>query len=232
MSTDGSSFHPFLDKKEPLFFFSPDICRSISAEYERTVDLKGIDVYRYMLPAEALASPAVNPDNQCYCKDTVLTKNCTMAGLLDMTPCRGTPVFISLPHFLYGSNDLVQAVTGLNPNFDEHSIFLDVEPITGFTLRFAKRLQLNMLYGPSADIVLLNKIKDYTVFPILWVNETAALDDETADLFKKELISRMDLLEGFQIGLLTVGLIIFVSCTIGSLLVCRKQEKNTYPFVK
>ncbi|XP_048013123.1 platelet glycoprotein 4 [Megalobrama amblycephala] len=230
--TDGSSFHPFLDKKEPLFFFSSDICRSISAEYERTVDLKGINVYRYMLPAEALASPAVNPDNKCYCTNDVFTKNCTMAGLLDMTPCRGTPVFISLPHFLYGSNDLAQAVTGLNPNFDEHSIFLDVEPITGFTLRFAKRLQLNMLYGPSADIVLLNKIKDYTMFPILWVNETAVLDDETADLFKKELISRMDLLEGFQIGLLTVGLIIFVSCTIGSLLVCRKQEKNAYPFVK
>lgn len=53
------------------------------------MNLKGIDVYRYMLPAEALASPAVNPDNQCYCTDTVLTKNCTMAGLLDMTPCRG-----------------------------------------------------------------------------------------------------------------------------------------------
>lgn len=63
--------------------------RSISAKYERTVNLKGIDVYRYMLPAEALASPAVNPDNQCYCTNTVITKNCTMAGLLDMTPCRG-----------------------------------------------------------------------------------------------------------------------------------------------
>nr|UJU86735.1 fatty acid translocase [Mylopharyngodon piceus] len=226
--TDGSSFHPFLDKKEPLYFFSSDICRSVSAEYERTVNLKGIDVYRYMLPAEALDSPAVNPDNQCYCTNTVFTKNCTMAGLLDMTPCRGTPVYISLPHFLYGSNDLIQGVTGLNPNFDEHSIFVDVEPITGFTLRFAKRLQLNMLYGPSADIVLLNKIKSYTIFPILWVNETAVLDDETADLFKKELISRMDLLEGFQIGVLTVGLIIFVSCTIGSLLVCRKLEKNKH----
>nr|AND94632.1 Cd36 [Ctenopharyngodon idella]UAT16708.1 cluster determinant 36 [Ctenopharyngodon idella] len=230
--TDGSSFHPFLDKKKPLYFFSSDICRSISAKYERTVNLKGIDVYRYMLPAEALASPAVNPDNQCYCTNTVITKNCTMAGLLDMTPCRGTPVFISLPHFLYGTSDLVQAMTGLNPNFDEHSIFVDVEPITGFTLRFAKRLQLNMLHGPSADIVLLNKIKNYTMFPILWVNETAVLDDETADLFKKELISRMDLLEGFQIGLLTVGLIIFVSCTIGLLLVCRKQEKSKHSFIK
>uniref|UniRef100_A0A673FKN4 Platelet glycoprotein 4 n=1 Tax=Sinocyclocheilus rhinocerous TaxID=307959 RepID=A0A673FKN4_9TELE len=121
----------------------------------------------------ALASPVENPDNQCYCTDPVLTRNCTTAGLLDLTACKGTPVLLSLPHFLYGSNDLHQGVIGLNPNFDEHSIFLDVEPITGFTLRFAKRLQVNMLYGPSDSIVILNKIKDYTVFPILWVNEVS-----------------------------------------------------------
>ncbi|XP_077090209.1 platelet glycoprotein 4 [Siphateles boraxobius] len=226
--TDGSSFHPFLDKKEHLYFFSSDICRSISAVYESTVDLKGIDVYRYMLPSEALASPVANPDNQCYCTDPVITKNCTMAGLLDLTACRGAPVFLSLPHFLYGSNDLVQSVIGLSPNPDEHSIFLDVEPITGFTMRFAKRLQLNMLYGPSNDIVILNKIKDHTVFPILWVNETAVLDDETADMFKKELISRMDLLEGFQIGLIAVGSIIFVSCMIGLIVVCTKKNKHGF----
>ncbi|XP_043092934.1 platelet glycoprotein 4 [Puntigrus tetrazona] len=224
--TDGSSFRPFLDKKEPLYFFSSDICRAISAVYEETVDLKGIDVYRYMLPPEALASPAVNPDNQCYCTDPVITRNCTTAGLLDLTPCRGTPVFLSLPHFLYGSNDLHQGVIGLNPNFDEHSIFLDVEPITGFTLRFAKRLQVNMLYGPSESIVILNKIKDYTVFPILWVNETAVLDDETADMFKKELISRMELLEGVQIGLIVAGLVLFASCLIGLIVACTKPSNN------
>uniref|UniRef100_A0A8C1WBM7 Platelet glycoprotein 4 n=1 Tax=Cyprinus carpio TaxID=7962 RepID=A0A8C1WBM7_CYPCA len=231
MLTDGSSFHPFLDKKEPLFFFVSDICRSISAEYEGTVDLKGIDVYRYVLPPEALASPAENPDNQCFCTDPVITKNCTMAGLLDLTACRGAPVYISLPHFLYGSKDLVQGVIGLNPNFDEHSIFMDVEPITGFTMRFAKRLQLNMLYGPSDSIVILNKIKDYTIFPILWVNETAGLDDETADLFKKELIGRMELLEGFQIGLIVVGLILFASCLIGLIVVCMKPKNTKLPLV-
>ncbi|XP_052433012.1 platelet glycoprotein 4 [Carassius gibelio] len=227
--TDGSSFHPFLDKKKPLFFFSPDICRSISAQYNSTIDLKGIDVYRYMLPPEALASPVENPDNQCYCTDPVLTKNCTTAGLLDLTACRGAPVFLSLPHFLFGSNDLLQGVIGLNPNFDEHSIFLDVEPITGFTLRFAKRLQLNMLYGPSDHIEILKNITEHTIFPILWVNETAALDDETADMFKKELIGRMELLEGFQIGLIVVGLILFASCLI-ALIVVSMKPKNANLF--
>ncbi|KAL0195857.1 hypothetical protein M9458_009429, partial [Cirrhinus mrigala] len=53
-----------------------------------TVDLKGINVYRYKLPAIALASPVDNPDNMCYCTDHVLTNNCTTAGLLDLTACR------------------------------------------------------------------------------------------------------------------------------------------------
>lgn len=222
--TDGSSFSPSLDKKKPLYFFSPDICRSISAVYDSTVDLKGIDVYRYVLPSEALAAPASNPDNHCYCTETVISKNCTVAGLLDVTSCRGIPIYISLPHFLFGSENLLQGVEGLNPNFDEHSIFLDVEPITGFTLRFAKRLQLNMMYGPSESIVILNKIKDYTIFPILWVNETAALDDETADLFKGQLISQLELLEGIQIGLMTAGSAIFLICLIAAIVVSKKKK--------
>uniref|UniRef100_A0A8C1SZ46 Platelet glycoprotein 4 n=1 Tax=Cyprinus carpio TaxID=7962 RepID=A0A8C1SZ46_CYPCA len=224
-------FYPYndtIDGPYTVFTGKDDINKVATIErwYEGTVDLKGIDVYRYMLPPEALASPVENPDNQCYCTDPVITRNCTTAGLLDLTACRGTPVFLSLPHFLYGSNDLHQGVIGLNPNFDEHSIFLDVEPITGFTLRFAKRLQVNMLYGPSDSIVILNKIKDYTVFPILWVNETAVLDDETADMFKKELIARMDLLEGIQIGLIVGGLVLFASCLIGLIVVCTKRSNN------
>ncbi|XP_056311529.1 platelet glycoprotein 4 [Danio aesculapii] len=230
--SDGSSFHPFLDKKEPLYFFSSDICRSISAEYEATVNLKGIDVYRYLLPVHALASPVSNPDNMCYCTDQELTRNCTLAGLLDITSCKGTPVFISLPHFLYASIELQQGVIGMNPSLDEHSIFLDVEPITGFTLRFSKRLQVNMMYGPSDDIALLNKIKEHTVMPILWLNETGVLDDETAKMFKNELISRMDMLEAAQIGLLVTGSAIFLGCMIGLIVVCSKPSKTNLSLVK
>lgn len=80
--------------------------------------------------------------------------------------------------------------------------------ITGFTLRFSKRLQVNMMYGPSdvigyvnqyhklswmhthfADLMrappnmmscvfffihrILNKIKEHTIIPILWLNEVS-----------------------------------------------------------
>lgn len=81
--------------------------RSISAVYESTVDLKGIDVYRYTLPSEALEAPAINPDNHCYCTDTVISKNCTVAGLLDVTSCRGLYhlwEIIFFPYILLSNN--------------------------------------------------------------------------------------------------------------------------------
>uniref|UniRef100_UPI0037E7BD27 platelet glycoprotein 4 n=1 Tax=Semicossyphus pulcher TaxID=241346 RepID=UPI0037E7BD27 len=228
--TDASSFPPFVDKKKPLYFFSSDICRSVSAGFQESQDLKGIEVYRYTLQPNTLASPTVNPDNRCFCRDPQTTKNCTMAGVLDISSCQnGKPIYISLPHFLFGSEDLRETVLGLHPSEEHHVTYMDVEPTTGFTLRFAKRIQVNMMYGPSKVITVLKKVKDYTIFPLVWLNETAALDDATADMFKKELISRINLLEIIQQALLGVGVAILALCLISY--VCSKKRSNPSRFV-
>lgn len=226
--TDASSFSPFVDKKEPLFFFSSDICRSVSASYEETVNLKGINVYRYSLLQSTLASPVDNPDNKCFCSNMQTSKNCTLAGVLDVSTCQqGQPIYMSLPHFLHGSPSLREDVKGLNPHEEHHKTFLDVEPITGFTLNFAKRIQVNMMYGPSKVITVLKKVKDYTIFPIVWLNETATLDDETADMFKKELLSRIQMLDIIKQVFLGVGIGIFVLCLLAYLVVWRSQKKES-----
>ncbi|XP_033968263.1 platelet glycoprotein 4 isoform X1 [Pseudochaenichthys georgianus] len=222
--TDASSFPPFLDKK-PLYFFSSDICRSVSAGFEQSMDLKGIEVYRYVLQPNTLASPTVNPDNQCFCRNEVVTNNCTMAGVLDISSCHaGRPIYISLAHFLGGSLSLLENVKGLNPSEKHHGTYLDVEPTTGFTLRFAKRTQVNMMYGPSKVITVLKKVKEYTIFPLVWMNETASVDDVTADMLKKELISRIEMLDIIQKALLGTGVAIFVLCLISYCVVRRNQS--------
>uniref|UniRef100_A0A8C5CD83 Platelet glycoprotein 4 n=1 Tax=Gadus morhua TaxID=8049 RepID=A0A8C5CD83_GADMO len=171
--TDASSFPPFVDKNKPIYFFSSDICRSVSSTFRETQDLWGIEVYRYVLPPSTFASPSINPDNKCFCTEKLVSRNCSMAGVLDVGPCRGgAPVYISLPHFLHGSDYLRQDVLGLNPSEENHFTYLDIEPITGFTLSFAKRLQVNMMYGPSKVISVLKHVKEYTVFPIVWLNES------------------------------------------------------------
>ncbi|XP_040005030.1 platelet glycoprotein 4 [Xiphias gladius] len=225
--TDASSFPPFVDKKEPIYFFSSDICRSVSAMFEESMDLKGIEVYRYGLQPSTLASPTVNPNNRCFCRNPKTTKNCTIAGVLDISSCQdGRPIYISLPHFLHGSPSLLEDVLGLSPSEEHHHTYLDVEPTTGFTLRFAKRIQVNMMYGPSKVITVLKKVKDYTVFPLVWLNETAMLDDETADMFKKELLSRIRMLEIIQQVLLGTGLTIFLACLISYCVVTRRNNQS------
>uniref|UniRef100_A0A672G0K8 Platelet glycoprotein 4 n=1 Tax=Salarias fasciatus TaxID=181472 RepID=A0A672G0K8_SALFA len=222
-SRDASAFAPGLDKKKPLYFFSSDICRSVSASYERSYSLKDIEVYRYGLLPSTLASPIDNPDNRCFCRNFKTTKNCTMAGVLDLSSCQeGRPIYMSLPHFLHGSPSLLTDVLGLSPNEEHHSTYLDVEPNTGFTLKFAKRIQVNMMYGPSDKITVLKKVKDYTIFPLVWMNETAELDDQTADLFKEELVSRMEMLDIIQWVLLGTGTGIFVLCLVSYVVVRSK----------
>ncbi|KAM6895747.1 platelet glycoprotein 4 [Xenentodon cancila] len=225
--TDASSFAPFLDKKKPIYFFSPDICRSVSASYDKTINLKGIQVYRYSLLPATLASPVNNPENKCFCKNMKASKNCTTAGVLDLSSCQdGRPIYLSLPHFLHGSPSLREDVLGLHPDELHHKTFLDVEPTTGFTLSFAKRIQVNMMYGPSKVITVLKKVKNYTTFPVVWMNETAVVDDETAEMFKKELISRIQMLELVQKTLLGAGVAIFVVCLISYCIARRSNDQS------
>lgn len=53
----------------------------------------------------------------------------------------------------------------------------------------------------------------------------AQVDKATADMFKKELISRVTMLEIIQYTLLGVGLGIFLLCLVGYCVVCHNRGK-------
>lgn len=54
--------------------------------------------------------------------------------------------------------------------------------------------------------------------------QTAELDQETADMFKQQLFSRIHLLEVLQYTLLGVGLAAFVSCLLAFFIVRRNNR--------
>ncbi|KAK4829615.1 hypothetical protein QYF61_005742, partial [Mycteria americana] len=201
--TDGASFPPFVKKDQILRFFSSDICRSIYGVFRGKQEVKGISLYRFTVPREAFASPAEVSDNYCFCTDEVISKNCTVAGVLDISACKaGRPVFISLPHFLHASDSILHDVEGLSPNEKEHETFLDVEPITGFTLQFAKRLQVNLLVKPAPKIEALSKVKKPYIFPLLWLNESAVIGDAKAEMFRNKVTGRVQMLSVLQMVLM------------------------------
>lgn len=222
--TDAASFPPFVEKSRVLQFFSSDICRSIYAVFGSDVDLKGIPVYRFVLPAKAFASPFQNPDNHCFCTETVVSNNCTSYGVLDIGKCKeGKPVYISLPHFLHASPDISEPIEGLSPNEEEHRTYLDVEPITGFTLQFAKRLQVNILVKPARKIEALKNLKRNYIVPILWLNETGTIGDEKAEMFRNQVTGKINLLGLVEKVLLGVGAVMFVVFMISY---CACRSKN------
>ncbi|XP_005377255.1 PREDICTED: platelet glycoprotein 4 [Chinchilla lanigera] len=222
--TDAASFPPFVEKSRILRFFSSDICRSIYAIFGSEVDLKGIPVYRFVLPAKAFAAPSENPENECFCTERIVSRNCTSYGVLDISSCKdGKPVYISLPHFLHASPDISEPIEGLSPNEEEHKTYLDVEPITGFTLQFAKRLQVNILVKPAPRIDALKNLQKNYIVPILWLNETGTIGDKKAEMFRKQVTGKVKMLGLVEIALLSVGIVMFLGFMI-SYCACRTKS--------
>ncbi|KAM9698632.1 platelet glycoprotein 4-like [Dama dama] len=219
--TDAALFPPFIEKTRVLQFFSSDICRSIYAVFTAEMNLKGIPVYRFTLPSLAFASPLQNPDNHCFCTEKIISKDCTLYGVLDISKCKeGKPVYISLPHFLHASPEIAEPIEGLSPNEEEHSTYLDVEPITGFTLQFARRLQINILVKPAKKIEALKNLEHNYLVPILWLNETATIGDEKAAMFIDQVTGKINLFRLVQIILRSIGTVMFLAFMI-SYCVCQ-----------
>uniref|UniRef100_A0A8C9CXP6 Platelet glycoprotein 4 n=1 Tax=Phocoena sinus TaxID=42100 RepID=A0A8C9CXP6_PHOSS len=174
------------------------VFRSFYAVFGAEINLKGIPVYRFILPSLAFASPLQNPDNHCFCTEKIISKTCTLYGVLDIGKCKGgKPVYISLPHFLHASPEIAEPVEGLSPNEEEHSTYLDVEPITGFTLQFAKRLQINILTG--------------------------TIGDEKAEMFRNQVTGKIELLGLVEMILISVGAVMFTAFMI-SYCACRLKS--------
>ncbi|CDR18859.1 unnamed protein product [Oncorhynchus mykiss] len=83
--TDGSVFHPLLSRKELLYIFAADLCRSIHLGYVEDVDVKGIPAYRFAPPHDVLQSPEENPTNAGFC---VPAGDCLGTGVLKVSVCR------------------------------------------------------------------------------------------------------------------------------------------------
>ena len=120
-------WHPNIDKSDQLQVFIADAVCSFPLEWNMTVDTLGLTAYRYKLPLSIYTSAFTNPENArwfSWCPD----------GLFYIGVSQW-PVFGSKSHFLDGDPILREKVLGLHPNRSLHETVVDVEPITGVTVR-------------------------------------------------------------------------------------------------
>ncbi|KAM9735633.1 lysosome membrane protein 2-like isoform 1-T1 [Menidia menidia] len=218
--SDGSAFHPLLDKNERIYIFTPDLCRTIYMDFEKDVEVKGIPAYRFTPPRSVLASKEENPLNEGFC---VSPGECLGTGLLKVSPCRkGAPVVASFPHFFLADEKYVQAVSGLSPKRKHHQTYLDLNPTTGVIVRANKRAQVNILINRITGFPKTRGLND-TVFPVMFLNESVTIDDASAARVQKLLlISKM--VTNFP--LIFVGLGGILVLVLIFLLVRAHQQKN------
>ncbi|XP_055926724.1 lysosome membrane protein 2-like [Argiope bruennichi] len=179
--TDGVQYAPGVTQESLLRLFNPNLCRSIPLEYERDVTVHGIKTLRFGMPSNTFATSDLNPANECYCQGS----HCR-SGILPMNCKKGAPYVISMPHFLEGDESLQTAVEGINPSPEKHKTFVDVEPITGFVLNAAFRVQLNGVARRLPEFDPVIHVSD-SIVPVLWMSEEAQLDIPFAKYFKSRV---------------------------------------------
>ena len=80
----------------------------------------------------------------------------------------------------------------------------DIEPTTGMAIRLHKRIQVNIPVEPNDSVYCLKNI-DSTIFPILWVDEGADIDQENIDKLKSMVTVPIMILEAVKWTMIVLG---------------------------
>ncbi|XP_018396924.1 PREDICTED: sensory neuron membrane protein 1-like [Cyphomyrmex costatus] len=174
--TDSTIFAPLFGPDDDVVSFGYEICRSLSAKFERHTKVKGVKTLRYT----ANLGDSNNPMEKCFCRTP---ETCLPRNFYDMTKCLGVPIIGSLPHFYDTDGRYLKLVDGLRPNQEEHEIDMDFEPMTATPIRAHKRLQFNMFIQPIPKFKLMKNFPE-ALLPLFWVEEGITLDDEFVNKVK------------------------------------------------
>ncbi|ELK14262.1 Scavenger receptor class B member 1 [Pteropus alecto] len=201
--TSGQMWAPFMTPESSLEFYSPEACRSMKLIYEEEGTFEGIPTYRFKAPNTLFANGTVYPPNEGFCP-------CLESGIQNVSTCRfNAPLFLSHPHFYNADPVLAEAVLGLNPNEKDHSLFLDIHPVTGIPMNCSVKLQLSLYVKAIRGIGQTGQIKP-VVLPLLWFEERGAMEGQTLETFYTQLVLMPKVLHYAQYVLLAVGCVLLL----------------------
>ncbi|NXT05180.1 SCRB1 protein, partial [Prunella fulvescens] len=210
--TAGEMWPPFMSPTS-LQFYSPDACRSLTLVYEQSGHFQGVPTYRFVAPKTLFANGTDYPPNEGFCP-------CMQSGIQNISTCRfNAPMFISHPHFYNADPSLVEAVEGLQPNKEQHGLFLDVHPMTGIPMNCSIKLQLNLYMKRVPGIVQTRQIKP-VVLPVLWFAESGSIEGSVLKQFYTNLVLLPTVLDYLQYILLGLSVPLIISAAV--LLAMRK----------
>uniref|UniRef100_A0A182YT14 Uncharacterized protein n=1 Tax=Anopheles stephensi TaxID=30069 RepID=A0A182YT14_ANOST len=169
-ASEGSFFPPRdLTKKDTVYIYDKDLCRTLPLVYREPVEKDGISADLYTLAEDAYGPP--NENNSCFDHDHYKK----YYGLQNISPCQyGAPVYISNPHFYQSDPQLLDAVEGLQPDPEQHKTYFKIQPKLGVPLEGQVRVQLNLLVEKAPNVMATKDFRDF-VFPIMWLEEVSGI---------------------------------------------------------
>ncbi|KAK2502161.1 hypothetical protein MC885_010811 [Smutsia gigantea] len=201
--TSGQMWAPFMTPESYLEFYSPEACRSMRLTFKESGIFEGIPTYRFVAPDTLFANGSVYPPNEGFCP-------CLESGIQNVSTCRfSAPLFLSHPHFYNADPVLAQAVLGLHPDPEEHSLFLDIHPVTGIPMNCSVKLQLSLYIKAIKGIGQTGRIQP-VVLPLLWFSESGTMEGETLQTFYSQLVLMPSALQYTQYFLLALGCILLL----------------------
>jgi len=195
------------------------MCRSLRFQYNKEVQVAGVDCYEY-IPGQAMfANSSQNPLNLCYEEPGVSLPS----GVFNSSLCRGAPVFMSQPHFYQADPYFLSLLEGgLTPDKEKHSSFIRLEPVAGAPVDVNVRMQVNVMLAPVQGINLLENVSK-SFFPVLWSENAVSVPDSLS--FKIKLMANLTLvLSG--LGWIFVGLAASISIIFILFQVTKKEEEE------
>ncbi|XP_026370484.2 scavenger receptor class B member 1 isoform X2 [Ursus arctos] len=201
--TSGQMWAPFMTPETSLEFYSPEACRSMNLIYKESGTFEGIPTYRFVAPSTLFANGSVYPPNEGFCP-------CRESGIQNVSTCRfNAPLFLSHPHFYNADPVLAEAVLGLHPNQEEHSLFLDIHPVTGIPMNCSVKLQLSLYIKAIRGIGQTGKIQP-VVLPLVWFEESGAMEGKPLRTFYTQLVLMPSVLQYAQYVLLALGCVLLL----------------------
>ena len=224
--TDGHLFHPNISRGENLTAFIDQIYRSGYFSYVRDVEVYGVSCYQYGIPYEEMANATMNPQNAGF-------YSFGPSGLLNFSIYApfNLPIFVSKPHFLDTDPIVSRNISGLMPNRSKHDSYVNVEPLTGFVLGAAKKLQFNVQLNRS-DTQRGMKNLPNVLFPIFWASETGDASSSDVAELKNTVFYALriaNILIYTSMGVLGLVALLIMLCTFPLLFfVWRENRKSDY----
>jgi len=192
--TDGTQFQRDVQEGSTAVVYVDELSRSaplVNLDKIHVKDLHELDLLRFRLDPKLLLNATQVPSNAAYYMydiNGLIPINNTQSGL---------PIYMSKPHFLHADPWLIQQVEGMKPQEVLHDTSVDVEPITGATMRAQKRLQINLQVQPFTYKDIFGKEYNYypkvagnfsaRYMPVGWLDEHAEISASKASTFRKEV---------------------------------------------